>query len=107
MSIWEGILIKLLSADKDKRKEIPKLGIDEIAKEIYLKLQDSRCLIVVDGIWTIKAWESLKPVFPLCEELGSIVLLTTRNKKVALHSYRNGFIHQLRPLNDDESWTLF
>lgn len=24
-SVWEGILIKLLSADKDKRKEIPKL----------------------------------------------------------------------------------
>ncbi|ONI29854.1 hypothetical protein PRUPE_1G217800 [Prunus persica] len=105
-SVWEEILIKLISATTAQREEFAKLRDDEIAKKIYLLQQKSRCLVVLDDIWSIEAWESLKAAFPLYDaETESRILLTTRNKDVALHS--NGFIHQPRPLNDDESWELF
>ncbi|XP_021818125.1 putative disease resistance protein At1g50180 [Prunus avium] len=105
-SVWEEILIKLISATTVQREEIAKQKDNEIAKRIYLLQQKSRCLVVLDDIWSIEAWESLKAAFPLYgEETESRILLTTRNKEVALHS--NGFIHQPHPLNNDESWELF
>lgn len=64
-------------------------------------------LVVLDDIWSIHTWESLKAAFPLNEETKSRMLLTTRNREVALHSDRNGFLHQPRPLNCDASRQLF
>ncbi|XP_004309085.1 PREDICTED: putative disease resistance protein At1g50180 [Fragaria vesca subsp. vesca] len=105
--VWEGILVKLISPTNEQRAEIEKMKDDEIAKKLYIFQQESRCLVVLDDIWSIHTWDSLKAAFPLNEETKSRMLLTTRNKEVALHSDRNGFLHQPRALDDDESWELF
>ncbi|CAN6551026.1 unnamed protein product [Malus baccata var. baccata] len=105
--VWEELLIKLLSATTEQREEIAKMKDDEIAKRIYLLQQESRCLVVIDDIWSIETWESLKAAFPLNQRTESRILLTTRVKEVALHAAdRNGILHQPRPLNEDESWEL-
>ncbi|KAB2609546.1 disease resistance protein [Pyrus ussuriensis x Pyrus communis] len=105
--VWEQLLIKLLSATTVQREEIAKMTDDEIAKRIYLLQQESRCLVVIDDIWSIETWESLKAAFPLNQRTESRILLTTRVKEVALHAAdRNGVLHQPRPLNEDESWEL-
>ncbi|KAB2599204.1 disease resistance protein [Pyrus ussuriensis x Pyrus communis] len=105
--VWEQLLIKLISASTVQREEIAKMKDDEIAKRIYLLQQESRCLVVIDDIWSIETWESLKAAFPLNQRTESRILLTTRVKKVALHAAdRNGILHQPRPLNEDESWQL-
>ncbi|PRQ39803.1 putative P-loop containing nucleoside triphosphate hydrolase, leucine-rich repeat domain, L [Rosa chinensis] len=101
--VWEDILIKVSAL---QREEIAKLKDGEIAKKLYLVQQESKCLVVIDDIWSVGTWDTLKAAFPLCEETKSRILLTTRKEEVALHSDRNGFLFRPRPLNDDESWQL-
>ncbi|KAM5554540.1 hypothetical protein ABKV19_022767 [Rosa sericea] len=110
---WEGkdvledILIKLTSPTAEKRKEISKMKIDEIAKEVCRIQGEKRCLVVLDDIWTQEAWHSIKAGFPINEETESRILLTTRKKEVASVASRNGYLHQPQPLNDTQSWELF
>ncbi|KAL6190657.1 hypothetical protein ACLB2K_037051 [Fragaria x ananassa] len=101
--VWEEILVKVSAV---QRTEIAQMKDGEIAKKLYLVQQESRCLVVLDDIWSVETWDSLKAAFPLCEETKSRILLTTRNEEVALRSDRNGFLFQPQPLNDDESWQL-
>ncbi|XP_061991265.1 putative disease resistance protein At1g50180 [Rosa rugosa] len=101
--VWEEILIKVSAL---QREEIAKMKDGEIAKKLYLVQQESKCLVVIDDIWSVGTWDTLKAAFPLCEETKSRILLTTRKEEVALHSDRNGFLFRPRPLNDDESWQL-
>ncbi|BFG21730.1 hypothetical protein CerSpe_080040 [Prunus speciosa] len=103
--VWERILINLTSATNEEREEIAKLKDDEIAKKLYVVQKERRCLVVIDDIWTIETWNSLKAGFPY-KEKWSRILLTTRNKEVASRADRNGFLYQPQPLNDDESWEL-
>ncbi|KAM1413386.1 hypothetical protein ACFXTO_025990 [Malus domestica] len=104
-NVWEAILFKLMSPTTEEREAIAKWRDDEIAQKICLTLQDSRCLVVLDDIWSIEEWESLKAAFPR-GGTKSRILLTTRKKAVALCADRNGFLYQPRPLNENESWEL-
>ncbi|XP_050371885.1 putative disease resistance protein At1g50180 [Argentina anserina] len=97
--VWEEILVKVSAV---QRTEIAQTRDGEIAKKLHLVQQESGCLVVLDDIWSIETWESLKAAFPLCAETKSRILLTTRNEEVSLHSDRNGFLFQPRSLNDDE-----
>ncbi|KAL6292278.1 hypothetical protein ACE6H2_000420 [Prunus campanulata] len=106
--VWEGILIKLISATKEQREEIAKMRDYEIAKKLFRVQQVKRCLVVLDDIWSIETFNSLKAAFPLtCEETQSRILLTTRNEAVALYADRNGFLHQPQALDENKSWELF
>ncbi|XP_008224467.1 PREDICTED: putative disease resistance protein At1g50180 [Prunus mume] len=105
--VWEGILIKLISATKEQREEIAKMRDYEIAKKLFLVQRERRCLVILDDIWSIETFNSLKAAFPLYEETQSRVLLTTRNEAVALHVDRNGFLHQPQALKENDSWELF
>ncbi|VVA16112.1 PREDICTED: putative disease resistance [Prunus dulcis] len=98
--VWEGILIKLISATKEQREEIAKMRDYEIAKKLFLVQRERRCLVILDDIWSIETFNSLKAAFPLYEETQSRVLLTTRNEAVALHVDRNGFLHQPQALKE-------
>ncbi|CDP19368.1 unnamed protein product [Coffea canephora] len=71
-------------------------------------LQKRRYILVLDDVWSIAAWEAIKCVLPDCDITGRVVL-TTRIADVAsapclgsLH-----FIYKMKPLSDEESWTLF
>ncbi|PRQ57056.1 putative P-loop containing nucleoside triphosphate hydrolase, leucine-rich repeat domain, L [Rosa chinensis] len=110
---WEGkvvleeILIKLTSPSIEKRKEISKMKMDEIAEEVYSIQREERCLVVLDDIWTQEAWNSIKAGFPINEETESRILLTTRKKEVALLASRNDHLHQPQQLDDNQCWELF
>ncbi|XP_004310237.1 PREDICTED: putative disease resistance protein At1g50180-like [Fragaria vesca subsp. vesca] len=101
--VWEEILVKVSALE---RKEIAQMMDGEIAAKLYLVQQENKCLVVLDDIWTIGTWESLKAAFPLCEETKSRILLTTRNEEVARYSDRNSFLFQPQPLNDHNGWQL-
>ncbi|KAM1697989.1 hypothetical protein ACFX2K_029513 [Malus domestica] len=58
-------------------------------------------------MWTRDAWKSLSAGFPMNEETGSRVLITTRNKEVVSEAHESVYLHPIRPLNDAESWELF
>ncbi|XP_055832105.1 putative late blight resistance protein homolog R1A-3 [Solanum dulcamara] len=74
---------------------------DKLRKQLYGK----RYLIVLDDVWDTTTWDELTRPFPVVEKRSRIIL-TTREKKVALH----GMIHtdplNLRLLRSEESWEL-
>lgn len=71
-------------------------------------LKQRRYLLVFDDVWTVQAWEAIKYVLPN-DDQGSRAILTTRLIDVASScSVENdGYVYNLNPLSEEESWTLF
>ncbi|KAA8539674.1 hypothetical protein F0562_026366 [Nyssa sinensis] len=101
-----GILTKVFSPSPNKRQVLEKLKEEELVEKLYNFLRGKRYLMVLDDIWSNEAWDSLKVSFPN-GKMGSKILLTTRNKEVALHA--DPWSSPIEPpfLNDEESWDLF
>ncbi|CAI9100879.1 OLC1v1038066C1 [Oldenlandia corymbosa var. corymbosa] len=78
---------------------------DDLAEELCKHLKGKRYLFVLDDVWDIASWESLKNSLP-DDNTGSRILLTSRDHRVALQINSDGKLHHLRWLNDDESWKL-
>ncbi|XP_058777823.1 probable disease resistance RPP8-like protein 2 [Vicia villosa] len=89
----------------DPLAEIEKLPEQELVNKLHNVLAEKRYLIVLDDIWGMEVWDGLKYAFPK-RKLGSKILLTTRNWEVALHADAHSHPHQLRPLNQEESFAL-
>lgn len=85
--------------------ELDKMGIEEITQKLHDFLKERRYLIVLDDVWTTDTWDVMKS-FPDTHN-GSRVLLTTRNLQAAKQADKMTFIHELRHLNEEESWQLF
>ncbi|GKV51059.1 hypothetical protein SLEP1_g57735 [Rubroshorea leprosula] len=105
--VWEGILLKLITPSREEREEILRMRDDDLAKKLYKVQKEKECLVVIDDIWSTEAWSTLSAAFPNETTSGSKVLLTTRNKKVALIADREGFVHEPSCLNEENSWELF
>ncbi|CAI9118110.1 OLC1v1019629C1 [Oldenlandia corymbosa var. corymbosa] len=102
--LLQRIMIRLVP---EKKKEIEMYWREEeLIRELWEIQQQMKCLIVLDDIWTTDVWESIKNAFPMRQAVGSKILLTTRIRDVALHIDPDGFHHQPRLLNEDESWNL-
>ncbi|WRX29135.1 NB-ARC - like 10 [Theobroma cacao] len=102
-TVWEDMLCSLKIMDNEqsrwKREE-------DLAEMLFTFWKDKRCLVVLDDLWSIQAWDSIKPAFPM-RETSSKFLLTSRNKEVASHADRRSYLHELECLNEDNSWKLF
>ncbi|KAL4615788.1 hypothetical protein ACB092_07G152400 [Castanea dentata] len=101
--VWEEILISLLS--KDQRDEIQKLKDAEIVEKLRQVQCEKKCLVILDDIWNIEAWNSMEEAFPV-RGTGSKILLTSRNKQVCLHVNPKSFLCELQCLNEERSWEL-
>ncbi|KAL0392554.1 UNVERIFIED_CONTAM: putative disease resistance protein [Sesamum radiatum] len=102
--IMQGILIKLIP---ENREDILCMRDEELVKQLHDVQLKKKCLVVLDDIWSAQAWESLKPAFPNSRTgEGSKILLTTRNKEVAVFVDPNGFLYEPRFLSNEESWEL-
>ncbi|PQM38878.1 putative disease resistance protein [Prunus yedoensis var. nudiflora] len=55
---------KVYHDKKEQKQEIKDMTDDEIAKKLFLLLQEMRCLVILDDIWRIEAWNLLKDAFP-------------------------------------------
>ncbi|CAK9167599.1 unnamed protein product [Ilex paraguariensis] len=84
------------------------VGVDQLKESIKQFLQGKRYVIVLDDVWTINAWDDIKYVLSN-NNCGSRVLLTTRLLDVARASTfeSHGHVHEIKPLSDEDSWTLF
>ncbi|KAL3812446.1 hypothetical protein ACJIZ3_013714 [Penstemon smallii] len=103
--ILKRILNKLVP---ENREHINGMNdISELVKELFEVQKMKKCLVVLDDVWEKDVWKSLRPAFPN-RKLGSKVLLTTRNKEIALHidTDTKCFSYEQRHLNEDESWEL-
>ncbi|CAN6819947.1 unnamed protein product [Brassica oleracea] len=100
--VWQEILLSL--SYKDENQRILGLRDEQLGEELHRFLKRIKCLIVLDDIWGTDAWDGLKHVFP--HETGSNIILTTRNKEVALYADPRGVLHEPRLLTHEESWEL-
>ncbi|XP_022855322.1 putative disease resistance protein At1g50180 [Olea europaea var. sylvestris] len=101
--ILQGILIKLIPENRD---EILGMRDEELVRKLHDVQLKKKCLVVLDDIWSIQAWDSLKSAFPNTTGAGSKILLTTRNREVASFVYPSGFLYEPRVLSNEESWEL-
>ncbi|XP_019248763.1 PREDICTED: putative late blight resistance protein homolog R1B-12 [Nicotiana attenuata] len=76
------LLVEIFKQATRDRSEI-KEDVD-IADVLRKRLIGRRCLIVLDDIWKVEAWEDLRLCFPN-DENGSRVMVTTRIEEVAKH----------------------
>uniref|UniRef100_A0ACD5XLN9 Uncharacterized protein n=1 Tax=Avena sativa TaxID=4498 RepID=A0ACD5XLN9_AVESA len=97
--IYSGICVEVPSALNDECRLI-----DELREH----LQDKRYLIVIDDLWTMKAWNVIKCLF-VENNCGSRVITTTRIEDVAqaCRSSFHGYVYKIKPLNDVDSRILF
>ncbi|KAK8329724.1 hypothetical protein V6Z12_A11G342700 [Gossypium hirsutum] len=100
--VWEDILSDLLILCEEDRK----MKVEKLAKKVSSFFEKNKCLMILDDVWNIEAWDSLKPAFS-ARETKSKILLTSRNKEIVSHADKNGFLYELHCLNYKQSWELF
>ncbi|XP_022852110.1 putative late blight resistance protein homolog R1C-3 [Olea europaea var. sylvestris] len=100
------ILLGLLDSMKIQTDGRSEKRIDQLGELLYKKLKGRRYLFVIDDVWDIEAWDSVKRYFPE-DKTGSRILLTTRLENVANYINSGSPLHHVRFLNDEESWKLF
>ncbi|KAK7407107.1 hypothetical protein VNO78_08750 [Psophocarpus tetragonolobus] len=92
---------------KPAPEEVGQMKSDKLKELIKNLLQQSRYLIVLDDVWQVKDWDSVKLALPNSNR-GSRVMLTTRKKDIALYSCAElGKDFNLEFLPEEEAWNLF
>ncbi|CAM8885115.1 unnamed protein product [Rhodiola kirilowii] len=87
--------------------EIDRMNIEELIKQIQTLLNRTRYLVVLDDVWSIDVWISIKIAFP-GNNKSSRIMLTTNNADVAFSSGESTtYIYNLHPLTEKDSWTMF
>ncbi|KAL0376913.1 UNVERIFIED_CONTAM: putative disease resistance protein [Sesamum calycinum] len=95
-TILKGLLNQLLPNENVEQHDD-----DELVRRLYDAQKEKKCLVILDDIWKVEDWNSLRHAFPIGES-GSRILLTTRNQNIASTEY----VHRLECLSEDEGWEL-
>ncbi|KAI7985524.1 putative disease resistance protein [Camellia lanceoleosa] len=100
--ILQEIFINLVP---ERKEDVVRMTNKELFEQLYKIQQSQKCLVVLDDIWSIEAWKSLKPAFPN-GNTSSKILLTTRNKTLPSQIDPHHIFHEPPCLSDKESWDL-
>ncbi|KAK4435103.1 putative disease resistance protein [Sesamum alatum] len=99
--ILETMLLSLVSAWS--KSEIERMGTMQLVENLHRALEGRRYLVVLDDVWSMEPWDTLRFAFP-DDNNGSRILITTRNRHVAEQISKSVLERGL--LSDDESWML-
>ncbi|KAJ3670869.1 hypothetical protein LUZ60_008295 [Juncus effusus] len=94
--------------DEITEQELENMSELEVIKKLHEFLKNKKYLIVLDDIWDIKALDKISygdKVFPNSNN-GSRIILTTRHLQVAKHPNYAKHIHELKLLDNEQSWKL-
>ncbi|KAH0678407.1 hypothetical protein KY284_019492 [Solanum tuberosum] len=106
MDLLKTIIKSIQGCTKETLDLLEKMAETDLENHLRDLLKGRKYLVVVDDVWKKEAWESLKRAFPDRNNC-SRVIITTRNQDVAERADNRGFVHKLRFLSPEESWTLF
>ncbi|KAH0711629.1 hypothetical protein KY289_007588 [Solanum tuberosum] len=98
------MLLELVSSITGSKQET---SDDELMEIVYRGLKGWRFLIIIDDVWSTKAWDQMQRTFPN-DDNRSRILLTTRLKYVADYVSCPDFPpHSKSFLSLEDSWNLF
>ncbi|PHT35032.1 hypothetical protein CQW23_26832 [Capsicum baccatum] len=98
--LWQ--LLHCIPSSKDVIRE--EMDDGDLAGKLKQKLWKRRYLVVIDNIWTAKAWYDISQWFPDCR--GSHVLLTTSCANVVGYVAPGKPPHHMSFLSAKQSWEL-
>ncbi|XP_057841844.1 TMV resistance protein N-like [Cryptomeria japonica] len=78
---------------------------ERVAELIHDHLQGKRSLIVLDDLWMLSTKNSLIDKLGFLADKHCKIVVTTRNRQVALNS--SAQIYEMKTLSDEDSWMLF
>ncbi|XP_062164492.1 disease resistance protein RPP13-like [Alnus glutinosa] len=99
-------ILKEMPISDELRRKLEGMGEGELKETLSKYLNGERYLVVMDDIWKTDFWDEVRSVFPNNSN-GSRILITSRNKAVALNASHSTRLYILPFLNKDESWELF
>ncbi|KAH0682138.1 hypothetical protein KY289_019890 [Solanum tuberosum] len=85
-------------------KDYDKMDDSELADLVQKNLKRRRYLVVVDDIWSTGVWDSIRGIFPDCNN-KSRILLTTRETEVAIYA-NTSIPHKMNLLSLANGWKL-
>ncbi|KAK4425886.1 putative late blight resistance proteinR1A-10 [Sesamum alatum] len=101
-----AILLGLLGCVIGKlTDEMLQMKNSQLAVTLYKNLTGQRYLVVLDDMWTSKAWDDVRMFFPNNNN-RSRIMLTTRESEVANYVDSSSTYHHMHLLNEFESWNL-
>lgn len=104
-SHYANVTEEILEARKRERELLKTVEEGELIRLIRNKLRGKRYVVVLDDIWRVDDWDSIRRIFPKGKE-GSKVVFTTRMKDLASYADPHGSPIEPPLLNLEESWEL-
>ncbi|PRQ50622.1 putative P-loop containing nucleoside triphosphate hydrolase, leucine-rich repeat domain, L [Rosa chinensis] len=88
-------------------REINMMSFRELVEILVNYLNSKRYLVVLDDVWDINLWTQIR-VSLQDRQLGSRVVLTTRNNDIASYAFGvASHVHHIQPLGKKDTWELF
>ncbi|KAL7153589.1 hypothetical protein ABFS83_04G179500 [Erythranthe nasuta] len=106
--------------EKSRRDRVTntEASASKLADRLHKELQGGRYLVVVDDVWDEESWDALRHSFPDLSN-NSRIVVTSRLREIAHYVVTSRFeeeidprdtfgyfIHAMKPLDDENSWTL-
>ncbi|KAL0298508.1 UNVERIFIED_CONTAM: Disease resistance protein RPP13 [Sesamum radiatum] len=103
--------IKAFSGKFDEEKhsyekfDEEKHSFEQMVEHAYKSFEGRRYLVVLDDMWSTKAWDDVRRIFP-DDSNGSRIIITTRLQDVAAYADSSSPLHEMRFMDVDQSWIL-
>ncbi|XBI05804.1 hypothetical protein VPH35_133918 [Triticum aestivum] len=101
---------RLQSNDGSTQSKIETMNHDQLIEELKKQLDGRRYFLLVDDIWSVETWETIRNWLPHDNTKDSRVIVTTRFQAVgAACSERDGthYLHTVNVLSDADSKSLY
>ncbi|KAK4433093.1 putative late blight resistance proteinR1B-8 [Sesamum alatum] len=93
--------IKAFSEKFDEEKH----SYEQMAEHVYKNLKRRRYLVVLDDMWSTKAWDDVRRIFP-DDSNGSRIIITRRLQDVVAYADSSSPLHEMRFMDMHQSWIL-
>ncbi|CAA2975252.1 disease resistance RPP13-like [Olea europaea subsp. europaea] len=93
-------IAKQVGLEKEKMEE-------NLEANLCSLLNEKRCLIFLDDIWTNETWDEFKNVIPINSRNCSRIIITSRYTHVGRYIGGESSLIELKLLDQEKSWELF
>ncbi|KAL5213330.1 hypothetical protein ABZP36_024177 [Zizania latifolia] len=84
------------------------MGEEEVQELLHQFLKSRRFLLVLDDVWRSNSYSEINRIMNFMPDVenGSRIMLTTRDMNVAMHVNKRSSVHEMKLLDERQSWEL-